>query len=250
MSVQRSRKARFFVEGAHTVGDVVDLRGSDAHKICRVLRLERGDELELIDSAGATFRAEIASTGAAVAAKLLESVAAEESGARALRVDVAQAVPKGQKMDFVVEKTTELGAAAILPFSSERTVVSHTGEAKLERWRRIARTASQQCGRRDVPSVESPMPFDELLQRFDRYDVVLFPWELAPHEPLLERLTSLLGTAASALIVIGPEGGFTHAEAERARACGASLLWLGPRILRTETAALAALAVIGALVKL
>jgi 16S rRNA (uracil1498-N3)-methyltransferase len=244
------RAPRFFVEGVRTSGERVDIRGGDAHKIRHVLRLDSGDELELIDSGGTLFRADIETIGETIAARLLDTIGENDAAMPALRVDVAQAIPKGQKMDFVVEKCTELGAGAILPFSSERTVASSAGDAKIERWRRLARTAAQQCGRREVPSVGSPLSFEGLLECFEGYGVVLFPWELAPHEPLLERLPLLLSRRHCALIVIGPEGGFTHEEAERAQACGASLLWLGPRILRTETAALALLAVVGALVKL
>jgi 16S rRNA (uracil1498-N3)-methyltransferase len=241
---------RFFVEGVRHEGAVVEIGGGDAHKILRVLRLGDGDTIEIIDSAGTLFAATIAASGETlVRATLLEAAAAggEPPRESALQIDVAQGVPKGQKMDFIVEKATELGAAAILPFYSERTIVEHLGTGKLERWRRLAKTAAQQCGRRSVPEVHDTFHFEALLARFGDYDTVLFPWELAPHAPLRDRLPQLLEGARRALIVIGPEGGFTHDEAESARERGAELLWLGPRILRTETAAMALLAVIDAL---
>jgi 16S rRNA (uracil1498-N3)-methyltransferase len=241
---------RFFVEGVRETGAVVEIAGSDARKIVRVLRLNDGDAIEVVDSAGTLFGASIALDGTHVRA-ILDGVAAPAGAdtdvdrqAATPRFDLAQALPKGAKMDFIVEKATELGVGAIFPFCSERTIAREAGDAKLERWRRLAKTAAQQCGRRAIPQVHAALrSFDELLERFDAYDAVLFPWELAPHTLLRECLPELLRDVLRGLIVVGPEGGFTHDEAEAARARGATLLWIGPRILRTETAAMALLAI-------
>jgi 16S rRNA (uracil1498-N3)-methyltransferase len=239
--------SRFFVPGTRAVGEHVAVEGGDAHKIAHVLRLRGGDTLEIIDSTGTAFAAVVELTGTAVGVRLVEILTCESVAAPVLSIDLAQAVPKGQKMDFIVEKATELGAGAILPFYSERAIVHDLGESKLERWRRLVKTAAQQCGRRDVPPVTQAFAFPELLERMQEYDCVLFAWELAPQVPLRERLPELLSTARSALLVIGPEGGFSHDEAQAAQKRGAALVWLGRRILRTETAGLALLAVITAL---
>ncbi len=236
---------RFFVEGHGEIGGIVVIGGGDAHKIARVLRLRAGDRLEIIDSAAQTFVAAIDAVEPAVRVKLVERLA--EGPQRAFDVEVAQAVPKGQRMDFVIEKCTELGAAAFLPFYCERSVGRRVGAEKLARWRRLARTAAQQCGRRDVPRIASPLEFPALTQRFAEYATVLFAWETAQPVPLRERLSSALPGAGRVLVVIGPEGGFAHAEAELAERRGAALVWLGARILRTDTAAMVLLAVIGAL---
>lgn len=233
---------RFFVEGVRATGERVAIGGADARKIVAVLRLRDGDDVELVDSAGTRFVARLHVDGSEVSASLLAAHTIGHPSARS--VDVAQAVPKGQKMDFVVEKATELGARAIVPFCSERSVAHASGTAKIERWRRLARTAAQQCGRSFVPEIAAVLPFDELLERFAEYDVVLFPWELAPAEPLRKTLPPLLDGATRVLVVVGPEGGFSHAEADAAAARGAHLLWLGARILRTETAAMVLLAVL------
>ncbi|HZY99533.1 MAG TPA: RsmE family RNA methyltransferase [Candidatus Baltobacteraceae bacterium] len=233
---------RFFVEGVRAAGERIAIDGGDAHKIVAVLRLRDGDAIELVDSAGTQFDARVHLDGNEVSASLLSAQPLETISARS--IDVAQAIPKGQKMDFVVEKATELGAHAIIPFSSERSVAHALGTAKVDRWRRLARAAAQQCGRRFVPEVASLLSFDELLQRFGDYNAVLFPWELAPAEPPRGRLPKLLEAASSVLIVVGPEGGFSHAEAGAAEARGAHLLWLGARILRTETAAMVLLAIL------
>ncbi len=236
---------RFFVEGAKEIGDAVEIGGADAHKIEHVLRLNLGDRIVVIDSTARTFSAAIASLGRVVLANVVEEIA-QERDAPALRVDVAQAVPKGNRMDFVIEKGSELGAETFLPFYSERTVGRAVGPEKIARWQRIARSAALQCGRKSVPNVLEPVPFERLVTRFGDYDAVLFAWELAGPQPLHRRLAEALPSSGRALVIVGPEGGFTHAEAELARDRGAAMLWLGPRVLRTDTAALVLLAVIGA----
>jgi 16S rRNA (uracil1498-N3)-methyltransferase len=238
---------RFFVDGTREVGSVVEIGGSDAHKIARVLRLREGDRLEIIDSAATAFAATIDGMGRVVRVRLLE-IADERRAANAtLLVEIAQAVPKGRRMEFVVEKGTELGAAAFLPFYCERSVGRQVGAERLARWRRLARSSAQQSGRSEVPEIRDPLRFDALLERFGEYDAVLFAWELAPRVPLRERLLAALPGSGRVLVVVGPEGGFTHGEVESATRRGAALLSLGPRILRTDTAAMALLAVIGAL---
>jgi 16S rRNA (uracil1498-N3)-methyltransferase len=204
--------------------------------------LRTGDTIEVIDSAAQLFTAGVQIEGDRVTAHL-ESLDAQAPESAA-RIDVAQGIPKGSKMDYVVEKLGELGVHALLPLQSERTVSGDAGAPKLERWRRLAQQASAQSGRRDVLAVEQPIGMRMLYERMSDYDLVLFPWEAAIPEPLAARLPALLHDARRILVAIGPEGGFSHAEAEAARAAGAELVSLGPRILRTETAALVAVAVI------
>lgn len=238
---------RFFIEGTAEAGSVIEIAGTDAHKIAHVLRLSAGDQIEIIDSTATEFDATIEAIDRSVRAILLEKRDGRQTTEPLLCIDVAQAVPKGPRMDFVVEKGTELGARAFIPFFCERTIGRNVGDEKLARWRRIARTASQQSGRRDVPSISDPQSYDALLASFDAYDVVLFAWELAPSQALRDAMLSLLPQRGDVLAVVGPEGGFTHAEAAAAAERGAVAISLGPRILRTDTAAMALLAVIGAL---
>ncbi|HET9095694.1 MAG TPA: 16S rRNA (uracil(1498)-N(3))-methyltransferase [Candidatus Baltobacteraceae bacterium] len=233
---------RFFVEGRHESGQAVPLSGSDAHKIISVLRMRQGDTIEIIDSAAQRFRATLAIDERSVRAELGERIGSPASVLP--HVTVAQGVPKGQKMDFVVEKLTELGAAEIIPLQSERTIVNGVSENKIERWRRLAKTAAQQCGRDDIPRIADPLALADLCKTFAAYDVVLFPWELADRVPLRDLLPELVADARRILVLVGPEGGFSHAEAAAAHSAGAQLISLGSRILRTETAALAVLAVL------
>ncbi len=111
-----SSARRFFVEGSREVGSVVEIGGSDAHKIARVLRLQKGDRVEIVDSAATAFRASIDRTGSVIRATLLETIADCPAATAGLVLDIAQAVPKARRMEFVVEKGTELGANAFLPF--------------------------------------------------------------------------------------------------------------------------------------
>jgi 16S rRNA (uracil1498-N3)-methyltransferase len=224
------------VPGRFAPGESLELTGGDARKIITVLRKKTGDAVEIIDSAAQRFAATLEIDNRRVTAMLGEAIAGVSNGR--LKLCVAQAVPKGQKMDFVIEKLTELGVAEILPFYSERSVVEDTGVAKLERWRRLAQSAAQQCGRDTLPVIRDPQRFADIVARFPDYDTVLFPWELAESGPLRERLPALVEHSGPVLMLIGPEGGFSSDEAAAAQAAGAHLISLGSRILRTETAAL------------
>jgi 16S rRNA (uracil1498-N3)-methyltransferase len=228
---------RFFVAGVHAEGDRVTFAPDDARKLATVLRKRSGDRVQIVDSGGIAYAATLQVEGKAVSATLDERLARPSTEPR-LAITIAQAVPKGQKMDFVVEKATELGAAAIVPVRSARVIGAETSGAKVERWRRIARAAAQQSGRERIPEIADVHDWDALLASFARYDRVYVPWELAEPRPLREVFDVELAGARDVLIVIGPEGGFASDEVERAREAGARAISLGARILRTETAAL------------
>lgn len=200
-----------------------------------------GDPLEVVDSSGRAFAAALATCDARGATAALEREVSTPAPVR-LRITLAQGIPKGQKMDYVVEKATELGIARLLPFASERTLGDTTRDGKVERWRRLARSAAQQSGRADVMEVVPPIAFAELLDQCGDYDLALVPWELAGHIALRERLPGLLAAKRTVCVVIGPEGGLSHEEARRAETAGGHLISLGSRILRTETAGLVACA--------
>ncbi len=228
---------RFFVEGVHAVGDVVDLSGADARKMRVVLRGRTGDRVEICDSGGNTFAASLVADDVGVAARL------EERRSEAVEVSreivLYQSVPKGAKMDFVIEKATELGVARIVPVMTERTIGAASGDAKIDRWNRLARTAAAQCGRSRVPVVDSPVRWQDVVRLVRAAgDLVLFPWELAERVALRDALPELLTQPGRIAVLIGPEGGISHEEAAVAVAAGAHPISLGPRIFRTETAAM------------
>jgi len=220
------------------VGDVVEPAADDARKLRVVLRARAGDEVEIRDSSGRAYVAELVLEREHVRARLrAEKVLPSRPS---LRLALAQGIPKGAKMDFVVEKATELGVAQLLLFTSQRTQRSDARPERMQRWRRLAKSAAQQCGRADVPTLDEPTSFGALCAGFGTFDVTLFAWELADGVPLRDRLPALLAGARSALVVIGPEGGFSDDEAQLAERFGGRPISLGARILRTETAGLVA----------
>ncbi|GAC1397381.1 MAG: 16S rRNA (uracil(1498)-N(3))-methyltransferase [Vulcanimicrobiaceae bacterium] len=214
------------------------LPGDDARKLLLVLRAQTGDPVELIDSGGRVFASRLVVDGTFATLTLERELAAPEKPH--LEITLAQGIPKGAKMDFVVEKATELGVARIVPFWSSRVVGDGDRAGKVERWRRLAKSAAQQCGRRDVPDVATPVDFATLVRSFATVELALVPWELAAAAPLRDTLPAALGDAKRVLVAIGPEGGFSEDEASQARVAGARLISLGRRILRTETAGLVA----------
>jgi len=226
---------RFFVEGIVRIGEPCEILGEDARKLKLVMRGRVGDELEILDSSGARYRCTIERLEREALVLPRERID-EPAPERRLRFTLAQGIPKGSKMDYVVEKASELGVARLLPLVTERCIARDCSAAKLERWRRLARSAALQCGRNEAMEIASPISLDTLLLEVAAYDALLMPWELAaPHSPL-PLLREALAGAQSVLGLVGPEGGFSTGEAERAGAAGARMLWLGPRILRTETA--------------
>jgi 16S rRNA (uracil1498-N3)-methyltransferase len=235
-----SLRDRFFVEGVHVLGESITLAADDARKIATVLRGKTGDRVQIVDSGGSAFSASIEVSGTFVTVTLDTTL---DRGAResAVKLTLAQGIPKGSKMDLIVEKAVELGAAAIVPLRSDRVVGERTGDHKSERWQRIAKTAAQQCGRTVIPHIAPIATWDELIASFASYDRVYLPWELADVKPLRETFETDAPQIGSALFVIGPEGGFSSNEVDRAIAGGAIPISLGTRILRTETVALVVL---------
>jgi len=204
------------------------------------LRQRTGDRILVVDSAAQEFRATLTVAQGRVEARLDELVhARNRESTRA--ITLAQMIPKGQKLDYIVEKATELGVSALIPVQSSRSV-AEASTNKLTRWRNLARSAAQQSGRSKVPDVEAPIDFPALVARIHDFDAAIFAWELA-EQPLRTALVSL-AKARSILVIVGPEGGFSHEEAEAVVAAGAHAVSLGSRILRTETAPLVILTAI------
>lgn len=229
---------RLYVSPAQLAQTDVVLEPKQLHYLRDVLRLAPDEELEIFDGRGNGHRARLRGDRLALGERL-------PSASRAVDVVLAQALAKGEKMDLVVQKATELGASRIAPVITERTVVRVEGErgaAKAERWRRIAQEAARQCGRSDVPRVDEPMEWAALLKAAagqpDRRGLLLDPEERAL------RLGDAARGAGKLLLAVGPEGGFSAAERDAALRAGMVAAGMGPRVLRTETAGLAALAVV------
>ncbi|QMV40445.1 16S rRNA (uracil(1498)-N(3))-methyltransferase [Cohnella cholangitidis] len=244
---------RYFVPAALMGERSVALEGEDARHVAAVMRSKPGDCFIACDGNGRDVLAKIVSVDKdKVQADIVEELSSNAE--MAWKVTVAQSLPKGDKLEIVIQKGTEAGAFAFQPFLSQRTVVQYDErkEAKrIERWRKIAKEAAEQSHRSIVPQIDAVSSWKALLKRFAEYDLVLFCYEEEGRSgnglrELLANFKSELSptsaTAPRVMVVIGPEGGFTPQEAEAATASGAKWVGLGKRILRTETAALFALA--------
>lgn len=229
---------RFIVEAGLRAGCVAALGADDARHALRVLRLRAGDRVQLSDGVGALFEAVLErADDAGVYARVGDRLPSGEPG---VRVTIYQGLPKADKLDLIVQKATELGAARVVPVKMERSVVrldEKDGEKRRQRLSKIAREAAKQCGRACVTEVLAPVGFERALDMLSREDAALMPWENA-REDGFKRAWSERPDAASVGILIGPEGGISEAEASRAIKAGAMPVTLGPRILRTETAAI------------
>ena len=232
---------RFLVGQEGFQGDQVRIRGADARQIRRVLRLRPGDSIEVLDGRGLSFLAvleEVSQTE--VRGRLIEMMGRGEESA--LIITLAQALPRWPKMDLIVKKATELGASQIIPLLAERTPSrGEAGGSKLSRWRRIAKESAEQCLRQTAPEIEPPQDLVTFLERGLPGVKIVF-WEGETERRLRQALRADPSSAYT--LLVGPEGGFSLQEVERARARGYISVSLGPRILRTESVALVALSVL------
>lgn len=220
------------------------LSPDESRHVAVVLRHKSGDEIDLFDGENNAYRGVLES----VSPERVEGrVAARAPGAvKPYRLRLAQALPKGDKMEWILEKGTELGVDVFAPATTERSVGRVPADrlaARLDRWKKIVTAAARQCGRADVPAVEAPVGLDRALAAVAPGDLALVPWESAAGTTLKGALGAWRqkGSTEGATIhvIIGPEGGLSPNEVERASVRGAVPLTLGPRILRTETAGLA-----------
>ncbi|WP_219836288.1 16S rRNA (uracil(1498)-N(3))-methyltransferase [Paenibacillus sp. R14(2021)] len=242
---------RYFVTPEQIADRSIVLEGDDAHHITRVMRMEAGDLIIVSDGAERVAEAKLINLSPGrVEAEVNEWL--PMTGEPVWSVTVAQSLPKGDKMEIVIQKGTEIGAAAFVPFESQRMIVQYDGkkEAKrLERWGKIAKEAAEQAHRSRIPSIEAVASWEQLLARIASADLALFCYEkegggLGLREAVARhRLNENWGgEERRILLIVGPEGGFTEREAEEAEKAGAIVVGLGKRILRTETAAMVGLA--------
>ena len=230
---------RLYVEAALQPNASVELPEAAAHHIARVLRLRAGERVVLFDGRGGEYEAVLAASDRGrVVAETGEHRPLERESP--LAVTLMQAISSGEKMDFTVQKAVELGVAAVHPVLSGRSVVRLNGERgakKLAHWRRIAIAACEQCGRNRIPEIAEPVALDRYRPPAGA-KILLSPSGSA-------RLAALAGNPL--VLAAGPEAGFDEDEARLLERAGFTAARLGPRVLRTETAALAALAVLNAL---
>jgi 16S rRNA (uracil1498-N3)-methyltransferase len=234
---------RFFVASPLPVMGACAVTGDAAHRIARVLRMAPGQAVRLFDGTGREVEAAIGQTrGGTVTASITLEL---PPGPRRPELHLYQALIRPNRYEWLLEKATELGAAAITPVVSERCQVrpAELGPSRAARWVRIAVEAAEQCGRRTLPRLGEPAALSRALE--EAPGLLVLPWEEARDEaaPLGDVLRRQDPRPAALSLFIGPEGGFSIEEVEAARVHGAVVVSLGPWVLRAETAALAALAI-------
>ena len=238
------RLTRVHIPQPLIAGVEIALPESAAAHLTRVLRLGVGDACVAFNGDGHDYAATLASVGKREA-RLRIGEATVVDRESTLRITLLQGVAKGEKMDLILQKATELGVQSIVPVWSQRSDVKLDGERaakRLEHWRSVVASACEQCGRAMVPSVAAPVTLPAALGVLASHDVRLLLDPVGTHS-----LRSLeLGADASLCIAVGPEGGWSPLDREQLQAAGFDGLRLGPRILRTETAGLAAIAALQA----
>lgn len=236
------RLTRVYVDTPVTTGKRLVVEGTAANHITRVLRLRGGDALTVFDGSGAEFGARIEEFRKdAVIVSVDEHRAVDRESP--LSLTLAQGISRGERMDWIIQKATELGATRIVPVFTKRSVVrldDKQAERKLQHWRAITIAACEQCGRNRLPDLVTPVDFfDVLPETFTPNSTRLL---LSPHAEL--RIDDLREPHGGVTVLIGPEGGLDEVEQEAAIAAGFKSVRMGPRVLRTETAAIAALTIL------
>ncbi len=243
---------RFYIPADEWNHDALALRGAEAHHCMDVMRGAVGSKIIVFNGAGVEAGAEILE-GANNREVPLKVHGVSRSAPLASRLVLGQAIPKGKNMDLIIQKATELGAAEIIPFLSERTVVrldpADAGK-KREKWQRVAVEACKQSGQNWMPRVHLPVTLESYFATPKDIDLKLIASLQPDSRPLREILAEhaeLQGgrPVGSCLILIGPEGDYTPAEIHLAQGAGCLPMTLGPIVLRTETAALYSLSVLG-----
>ncbi len=231
---------RFYVPKENIAANRVDIKGDDARHITRVLRLRTGDSLVICDGQNTDYDGEILKIDRDRITVGLDSP--RISGTEPpVDIVVFQSIPKGQKMDLLIQKGTELGIRRFVPVVTSRTVVKLDGDKgerkKISRWQRIAEEGAKQSGRGIIPEVLPPVDFGEAVSMAGEYDLKVMPY-VGERSGTIAAITAKKGDIRDIAVFIGPEGGFDEREAEQARARGIYTVKLGPRIMRTETAGL------------
>ncbi len=228
--------------------EMYEIEGNDARYLSDVLRVRAGEEIILCDASSSDLECVIETVSKGHVMVSVKDRHPNTNEPKYLAT-VYQGLAKGERMDLSIQKSVELGVSRYVPTACSRSIVKmKAGEkgGKLERWQSIALEAARQCGRGIVPKVDSPLELKEALQKaVSENDLVLFPWEEEKEKKLGEILDELdFSQKPKIAVFIGPEGGFSEEEAQMARELGAKPVTLGKRILRTETAGPAVLAML------
>ena len=241
----------FFVTPSNVRGSEIYINGMDVNHIRNVLRMKEGDALCINDGAGTEYLCEITSLSLAEIICEIKS-SGNTSAEPPVRYFLFQGLPKADKLEYIIQKTTELGVFEIIPLKTSRSIVRYDekkAKAKNERWNKIAEGAAKQSRRGVVPRVGEIMSFGEALEYAKGFDINLIPYENFKSMDETRAVLSRIKSGMDIGIFIGPEGGLSQEEVEAAVEAGAHRISLGSRILRTETAPLALLSVLNFLLE-
>lgn len=230
---------RFFLSDKLTADLVVT--GGEAHHMLRVLRFAAGDQVVVVDPEGQAAVAKITKTADSEVFLTVEQKLEEEQEAPII-VRLAQGLPKSDKMDYIVQKAVELGVSEIIPVATDESVVRYDAgkqQSRRDRWQKIAAEAAKQCRRTRVPVIAPVQDLAQVLLATDHNTQIIVLYE--GQVPLGLKKALAEKTGSEYLLIIGPEGGLSSREVKLSQERGASIVTMGPRILRTETAALAAI---------
>lgn len=237
---------RFYVEGCGSSGKSIVITGEDVNHIKNVLRLRCGDEITISNCEERDYICRISSMDADSVVADIEDVQSN-TAELATRITLFQGMPKSDKLEFIIQKAVELGVSEIVPVMTKRSVVKldkKREERKLERYNAIALSAAKQSGRGIIPRVREFVDFEQALMLAGELQMNLIPYEEAKGIAYSREMIHAVRGKESLGIFIGPEGGFAREEVDAAMEIGAKCITLGNRILRTETAGLAALSVL------
>ena len=229
----------FFVEPHQIGAEEIRIEGADVNHIRNVLRMKPGEEILISSREGGDYFCRVEELEPEyVSAKILEEWENKELPAR---IHLFQRLPKGDKMELIIQKAVELGAYRVVPVSMKRSVVkldAKKADAKRKRWNAVSESAAKQSKRSLIPEVAPLMTYKEAVKEAAGYDMVLLPYESADGIRKTRELLASVKPGTDIAVFIGPEGGFEDEEVELARENGAEIVTLGKRILRTETAGL------------
>jgi len=233
---------KFIVTPENVKEGYVKIKGNDAFHITRVLRMKKGDKI-IVSDGRADYQVLLCDLNCNSVMGKIENI--KELMETQLDITLLQSIPKSQKMDWIVQKATELGIKKIVPVISERTIVkldTQKTEKKCRRWQRIAKEAAKQSGRSTIPLIEGVLSFEEALRKGRDADLAIIPWEEEQAVGLKDLIKGK--TYKKIIFCIGPEGGFSRQEVEQAKVNNFKPVTFGPRILRTETAGIFLLSVL------
>jgi len=235
---------RFYVPNPYIQNELLKIEGDEVKHIRKVLRLKAGDKIIVFDGSGKEYEGTILEEKPSFVLVKVQNIFFAQKDSL-LEITLAQSLLKGEKMDFLIQKATELGVKEVIPFFSSRSVPLLERSRRLERhrrWERIAVEASKQCGRGVVPKIEFPKDYSEMLQipSPDALRLILWEREGIKLKEALERSKE----KAKIFFVVGPEGGFSREEVDEAEKSGFVPVVLGRRVLRAETASLCLLSIL------